>query len=99
MITPTVMTPVTPKQKSINISLYHTQAVVILVLVSYLLMPYGIGAIKFNPTKYVLFSPFYHYFRQFGRVGLDITIIAFKYVHKRHGFGLTRIVANAVLYD
>ena len=48
IITPAVMPPLTPKQKSRNISLYPTQSVVIAVLMSYLLMPYGIGAIWLN---------------------------------------------------
>ena len=45
MITPTVMPPVTPKQKSRNISLHPKKDVIITVLMNYLLVPYGIRAI------------------------------------------------------
>ena len=69
MINPTVMPTVTPKQKRRNISLHTTQDVVISVLMSYLLMPYGIGEIQEKPAKYGLIRPFYPYFRQFGRAG------------------------------
>ena len=54
IITPTVITPVTPKQKIRNISLYPTKAVVIMVITSYILMPYGIGEIQLKPVKCVL---------------------------------------------
>ena len=45
MITPTVMPPVTPKQKIINIFLYTTKSVIIVVLMNYLPIPYGIRTI------------------------------------------------------
>ena len=74
MITPTVMPPVTPKQKITNISINPTKYVVITVLMRYLLMPYGIGEICLKMVKYGLFSPFYPYFRQFVRAGPDSTM-------------------------
>ena len=46
MITTTAMTPMTTKQKSKNISLYTTKTVVIAVLMRYLPMPFGRGAIN-----------------------------------------------------
>ena len=45
------MPPMTPKQKSRNISLWPTKIVVITVLMSYLPIPYGIGTIESKPIK------------------------------------------------
>ena len=57
----------------LNIIIYPTQDVVIKVLTTHLLMPYGIGTTLSKKAKYDLFRQFYPYFRRFRRVGPDST--------------------------